>query len=508
MDTVQVLPRAQRASIDSKSSKKTSDLVTKTSDLDALSQSEKSVAAGPSIAKQLEGQGEVQLDYSGFAQKTDPKEKALVRKMDVRIMISLWSLYILNYLDRNAIALARLNDLEEDLGMTDTQYQLAVSILFIGYVLFGIPSNMIVSRMKKNVPTFMVGTMMLWAVLSICTAFVKNAAGLYAVRFFLGVVEAPYYPAALFVLSQFYTRTELATRISILYTGNVLATAFAGLIAAAVFEMDGLMGYAGWKWLFIIQGSITGVVALCAWPWLPATPSTTRWLNPEERELAASRMLRDKVDEGPEGTALDGLKQAVKDPRAWVFVLMQTLHLAANGFKNFFPSVVQTLGFGRTITLVLTCPPYLIAAAVSVAFSISSGRMNERTWHLTACKTIATIGFVTAAATLNTAGRYVAMIIFCSGTYVANSIILGWASTVCNQTKEKKAVVISMMVSASNASFIYTPFLFRDQDKPRYALAMGAMAGFSILCAATAWSMKFILIKQNRTLDATTRYPY
>jgi hypothetical protein len=103
------------------------------------------------------------------------------------------------------------------------------------------------------------------------------------------------------------------------------------------------------------------------------------------------------------------------------------------------------------------------------------------------------------------------MIIFCLGTYGVNSIILGWAATVCSQTQEKKAVTIAMMTSISNASFIYTPYLFRQRDAPRYALAMGAMAVFSLLCMLCAWGIRIILRKQNKTLartGATTTYPY
>ncbi|PWZ01222.1 MFS general substrate transporter [Testicularia cyperi] len=448
-------------------------------------------------------------DYSGFAQKSDPREIKLVRKMDIYIMTSLFSMYFMNYLDRNAIALAKLSTITKDLRLTDTQYQTSVSILFVGYVLFGVPSNMILTRVKPA--PFMVGLMLLWAVISICTAFSGSFAGLVATRFFLGVVEAPYYPAAIFLMSSFYTRTEIATRIAILYMGNILATAFAGLIAAGIFQLDDKLGYAGWQWLFIIQGSATGLIALIAYPFLPDTPGTTRWLSPEERELATSRLLRDKVDETEPGSPLRGLKQAVSDPRVWLFCLMQNLHLSANGFKNFFPSVVNTLGFNRTITLVLTCPPYLIAGIFSILVSVTSGKYNERTFHITICKSIAILGFVLAPVLKNTAGRYVAMCIFTIGTYGVNSIVLGWAATVCSQTKEKKAVVIAMMTSISNASFIYTPYLFREADKPNYALAMGAMAGFSAACAGVAWVMRIILMRQNRTLHLTgspTKYPY
>lgn len=96
--------------------------------------------------------------------------------------------------------------------------------------------------------------MMLWAVVSALTAVASNFVGLLLTRFFLGLTEAPYYPGAIYLLSLFYTRKEVATRIAILYTGNILATAFAGLIAAGVFYgMDNLSGIAGWQWLFILQ---------------------------------------------------------------------------------------------------------------------------------------------------------------------------------------------------------------------------------------------------------------
>ncbi|WOO79139.1 putative transporter [Vanrija pseudolonga] len=437
-------------------------------------------------------------DYSGFTQKTDPREIKLVRKLDIYIMTSLWSMYWLNYLDRNAIALAKLSSLTEDLRLTDVQYQTCVSILFVGYVIMGVPSNMFITRTKPSI--FLVCVMMTWAIISICTAFSKNFMGLLLTRFFLGVVEAPYYPGALLLISNFYTRTEVATRIAILYTGNILATAFAGLIALGIFKLDGVRGLAGWQWLFIIQGAFTGLVALCAYPFLPDSPLTTRWLTPEERQLAHDRLQRDNVDRSEKGSTLDGLKQAVTDPRVWLFCLIQNLHLSANGFKNFFPSVIKTLGLGQTLTLVLTCPPYLIAGVFSIVVSLTSGKYNERTWHITVCKAIAILGFALAPATLNVGVRYFAMMVFTIGTYGVNSIVLGWAATVCSQSIEKKAVTIAMMTSLSNASFIYTPYLFKESDKPRYTIAMTAMAAFSFLCAACCWGMRIILKRQNKSL--------
>lgn len=178
-----------------------------------------------------------------------------------------------------------------------------------------------------------------------------------------------------------------------------------------------------------------------------------------------------------------------------------------------FPSVVKTLGFNTTITLVLTCPPYLIAGAITILVSWMSGKFNERTWHITASKSVAVVGFVAAAAANNTAGRYVSMIVFTIGTYAVNSLILGWCGSVCGQTKEKKAVAISMVTMIMNISFIWTPYLWPKSDEPRYVTAMASSAAFSIATAALAWLAKFILVRRNRKMrsednETTVFYVY
>lgn len=139
-------------------------------------------------------------------------------------------------------------------------------------------------------------------------------------------------------------------------------------------------GIAGWQWLFIIQGAVTLIVAIVAFFILPDEPLTTRWLTPEERQLAHERTQRDTVGNSGQTTSWRGIVEAAKDPKVWLFVFMQHCHLGANGFKNFFPTAVKTLGFNQEMTLVLTCPPYLIAGGISIAWSWSSGRFNERTW--------------------------------------------------------------------------------------------------------------------------------
>lgn len=135
--------------------------------------------------------------------------------------------------------------------------------------------------------------MIVWAVVSGCTAFVTSTAGLLVVRFFLGVVEAPFFPCAIFYLSCWYKKSELGIRMALLVSGLILSNAFAGLIAAGILSgMQGVGNLKAWQWLFILEALVTIAVALSAIFVLPDYPATTKWLTAEERNVAQASTLR------------------------------------------------------------------------------------------------------------------------------------------------------------------------------------------------------------------------
>ncbi|KAF9870750.1 major facilitator superfamily transporter [Colletotrichum karsti] len=422
-----------------------------------------------------------QPDKFGSVAKVDPKEIALVKKLDMYLMPILWLMYFLNFLDRNAIVNGKLNNLDKDLNMVGSQYNT--------YITGQIPSNMLVTRVKPA--WYMSGWMMAWAIVSTLICVVKDYHGMLACRLVLGITEAPFYSGACYMVSLFYTRKETATRLAVFYTGNLLASSFSGLIAAGVFAgLDGKHGLAGWRWLFLIQGVVTVGVAVVAFFMLPNAPLQTRWLTPEQRQLAHDRVARDTTEKRQATSAWSGLWEAATDYRTWVFALMGNLHLSANGFKNYMPTAVKSLGFSTTITLVLTCPPYLVAGVTSVLVSWSSGYFNERTWHVTMSKIVASIGFAVATSTMNIGARYFAMVLFVGATYGVNNINVAWTTATVGQTDEKKAAAIAMVNTLGNLSFVYTPYLWPDSDSPLFRMAMLASIGFSMGVVATAWLMK------------------
>lgn len=178
-------------------------------------------------------------------------EKRLLRKVDSRLLPMVIIMYLLNFLDRSNLAQARQGTLEEDLGMSGTDFNLATSIFFIGYLLMQLPSNMLITRVRPSL--YLSASCCLWGIVSTCNAATQNFTGLVVVRFFLGFVEAPFFPGAVFLMSSWYTRAELTRRIAWLYSGNALANMFGGLLGATILGgLHGDLGLSGWRWLFII----------------------------------------------------------------------------------------------------------------------------------------------------------------------------------------------------------------------------------------------------------------
>ena len=267
---------------------------------------------------------EVPLGIGTSVDWTEADERALVRKIDLRIFPMLILLFILNFIDRNNFANARLKGLQKDLGLSDVQYQTCISILLVGYVSMTIPSNMILNRISR--PSWYLCTcVIIWGTISAATAAVQNPTGAILCRFFLGAVESALFPGSLYFLSRWYTRKEMQFRVMLMNAGNILAQAFGGLIAAGVLSnMQGTAGLKAWRWLFILEGVITIVAGIIAIPILPDYPTSTKWLSEKEINIAEKRLVEDAgtADEEDENEgAFHGLKLAVIDPKVWLLAL-------------------------------------------------------------------------------------------------------------------------------------------------------------------------------------------
>ncbi|KAG9658305.1 MFS general substrate transporter, partial [Aureobasidium melanogenum] len=275
-------------------------------------------------------------------------EKSMKRKLDARCSLFIL-IYIMNYLDRNNMAAARLKGLQQDLKLSDTQYATCLSILYVGYILMQVPSNIIINRITK--PSWYIGAaMLLWGLISTLSGVAQGFGGMVAIRFCLGFVEAAFLPGALLILSKWYTRSELTKRNALLFCGNLISNAFSALVGAGVLSnMQGTLGHAAWRWLFWIEGAVTMGVAITAAFVLPDLPHNSRGFTEEELQVAQLRMIEDvgEADEdSSEDGVFDGLFMALKDPKIYVLMFTLTAYVVGLSFNAFFPSLTKTLGFG------------------------------------------------------------------------------------------------------------------------------------------------------------------
>ena len=218
--------------------------------------------------------------------------RKLVRKVDLIVLPTIGILYILNFIDRQNLASAKLQGIMEDLNMNTDQFATAVSILFVGYLPFQIPSNLLITKISRP-GMYICFAVAIWGCISASTAAVKTYGQLLAVRAILGAAEAVFFPGAIYYLSAWYTKMELGKRIAGLYIAQQVGNAFGGLFAAAILQLDGTHNIRGWQWLFIIEGSMTISIALLVIPFIPDYPMFTKrwWLTHEQQILAVSCWL-------------------------------------------------------------------------------------------------------------------------------------------------------------------------------------------------------------------------
>jgi MFS family permease len=318
--------------------------------------------------------------------------------------------------------------------------------------------------------------MLVWGMISTLSGSTHNFAGMVAIRFCIGFVEAAFLPGALLILSKWYTRKELTLRNAILFCGNLISNAFSSLVGAAVLSnMEGTLGHRAWRWLYWIEGAATMVIAISAIFILPDLPHNAKGFTEEERAVAVLRMTED-VGEGTlqpifcgtmylgvltnvladedsaEQTPWAGLIMAVKDLKIYVMMLTFTAYVVGLSFNAFFPSLTKTLGFGYITTLLMSAPPWAFACAVSLANAWHADRAQERYWHIVGPIMFGMVGFVISMSTENTAARYVALFMQAS-SYAGFIVFYSWISSSFPRPPAKRAVAIAMINAFSQYVF-------------------------------------------------------
>nr|XP_031860059.1 uncharacterized protein CI109_004422 [Kwoniella shandongensis]KAA5527131.1 hypothetical protein CI109_004422 [Kwoniella shandongensis] len=428
-------------------------------------------------------------------------EKAIVRKADMVIMPVIGLLYILNYVDRQNLASAKLQGIMEDLNMTTQQFATAISILFVGYLPLQLPSNLLISRLSRP-GLYICSAALIWGSISAATAAVNSYGALLAIRIILGGVEAVFFPGAIYLLSAWYTKNELGKRIGGLYLAQQVGNAFGGLFAAACLKMDGLHGIRGWRWLFIIEGVATvGVAALSAFV-LPEYPYNARLLKPLERELAVYRLEREAgAAEGSENVGTwQGFKSCLADPKVYIFIFCNMMSQCQGSIANFFPTIVKTLGYNSTNTLLLTAPPFVFAAGFYMGMTWLSDKRNTIYPIIMGCIGLAIITYAIPMATTNIGVRYAAMILMPCSSVGPQLMLYKAINHHMPRPLAKRAATIAMMNAIGGTSNIWASYLWFKG--PRYYAAFSTLIASAVVFAITITAYRFFVRHQNKLLDS------
>ncbi|KAJ5175639.1 uncharacterized protein N7482_001516 [Penicillium canariense] len=421
-------------------------------------------------------------------------EKSLKRKLDARCSLFVL-IYIMNYLDRNNISAARLKGLQADLNLTDTQYSTCLSILYVGYILMQVPSNMFINRIQR--PSIYIAiAMTLWGLVSTCSGLAGNFSQMAAIRFLLGFVEAAFLPGALLILSKWYTRKELTTRNAILFCGNLISNAFSSLVAAGVLSnMQGVLGHPAWRWLFWIEGAITMAIAVSSAFILPDLPTNSRGFTEEELLVAQLRLLEDVGEadtDSEEQSPFAGLIMSLKDFKIYIMMLSFTAYVVGLSFNAFFPTLTGTLGFSYVPTLLMSAPPWVFSCIFSVINAWHADRTQEKIWHIYGPIFMGLVGFIISMSTLNVAARYLALFLQ-AGSYAGFIFVFP-------ATPAKRAVALALVNAFSqlgNVAGSYVWNLSENGYRKSYGIVT-AMYGVTIV---GFWAFRMILVRLNKRLE-------
>ncbi|OQN98809.1 hypothetical protein B0A48_15155 [Cryoendolithus antarcticus] len=334
---------------------------------------------------------------SGSLEIDKVAERNLVRKLDIHIIPVVMLLYLLSFLDRVNIGNARLYGLQEDLKMDSQQYQIAVSILFVTYILSELPSNLV---LKKYVsPSRWIAFITTsWGIIATLTGVCQSYGGLIACRLLLGAVEGGLFPGCAIYLTLYYTKHDLALRIGYLFVSAALAGACGGLLAYGIGYMDGIAGLRGWRWIMILEGLPTFVLGVASWWLLADSPETAYYLNAEEKALVVRRReaqlgVSDVFD-------WKDVRKGLKDWKIYVFSAGQFCQdTMLYGYSTFLPTIIKAIRpqSSSAIVQVLTIPCYALGAITYMAAARYSDWKQIRGPIVLLFGAISVLGFIPQA---------------------------------------------------------------------------------------------------------------
>jgi len=319
-------------------------------------------------------------------------ETRVMRKISLRIVPFIMLLYFIAFIDRVNIGFASLT-MNKDLGFSPSVFGFGAGIFFLGYFLFEVPSNLILHKVGARI--WIARVMITWGIVSAGMAFIQGSTSFYVLRFLLGVAEAGFFPGIILYLSYWFPARKRAAVTALFMAAAPLSTALGSPVSGALLEMHGVLGLAGWQWMFLIEAFpavILGVVVLF---YMTDRPEKAKWLADDERTWLVNEMNAEQAAKS--GTASHSIWRGLADPKVLTLSLvyfgtsagLYTLGIWAPQIINQFGLTSLQVGFLNAI-------PATLAVVAMVLWARHSDRTGERKWHVAAACLLASAGLVLA----------------------------------------------------------------------------------------------------------------
>ncbi|GJH28374.1 MFS transporter [Caballeronia novacaledonica] len=333
------------------------------------------------------------------------EEDAVFRKISLRVMPLVLIAYVFAFLDRINIGYAQLQ-MKQDLAFSDAVYGLGAGIFFVTYLLFEVPSNLLLEKIGARL-TFL-RIMVLWGLTSAATAFVSAPWQFYAIRLMLGIFEAGFFPGIILYLTYWYPSQRRGRVTGLFLFGMPITGVLGGPLSGTIMSgMEGLGGMHGWQWLFIVEGLPTVLMGFLLYRMLPNKPAEASWLDDAEKESVRAAMSADHKDDAAHG-GHGKLLAALADPMTYVLAFIYFCCACAVYTLTFWlPTMIKGIGIASLSTIGwFTAVPYFFGALGVLIISRSSDRFGERRWHVGGTLAIGVI----ALASTSFAGSGVGMV--------------------------------------------------------------------------------------------------
>ena len=409
-------------------------------------------------------------------------EKSTMRKVYLRLLPFAILSYFLCYLDRINVGFAALT-MNKDLGLTATMFGWATSAFFWGYVLLEVPSNIILEKVGARI--WIARIMISWGILSAATAFCTGPYSFAALRFLLGLAEAGFFPGIVLFFTYWFPEWHRARIVSGFMLALPLAVAFGSPVSTAILGLNGVLGFSGWQWIFIVEGVPTVLIGIVVLFYVTDRPAIARWLNDDERAWLATILARERV--AIEARQKVSVWRAFWDPKVLALSLNYLGILTASlGLVLFLPQMVKQIGLTNMQVGWVSMIPYLCGALAMITWGWLSDRMGERRWNLFWACTVSTAGLVFAGLFIGTPWSVVGMAVAAAGFYGSKGPF--WSMPPTLLTGTAAAAGIAWINSVGNLGGAFGPPLVgwvRDATGS-FAGGLYVLAAFSGMSALVA----------------------